>query len=215
MGYFELVYIAQGSVLVPIVIWLLLVRKPGVAAYFIFISLLVSALFDGLQDYFAYRFSNNIIVSNIYPPFHLLSFTFAYYLHTDFTLSMRRIIGATGLIGMIWMGTNIFLHGLEGDILVPNLTILSIVSILFTLNYFVHKIYFTKEFDILKHPFFYITCAIFLNQVTLLAIYTTYNLLSGMDGYETLWQLKLVVSIVYNIVMAFSFYILNRYKNFL
>lgn len=205
-----LIILSSVSSLIPIVVWILSVRKASLSLRLILLGVLLAALQEILSWIFAVVFNNNHIVSNFATVPTLLIFYLAYYLHEDFTPPVRRVIGLTGAAGLfsLFIGLLIFpLHEMN----TVNQMITSGGLILLAIYYFIHKVFFTTEFEITRHPFFIISSGLFVYHMTSIGILASYNLLPN-EQYNVLWFLKLISNILFYCTLAYSFHIFRKYQ---
>jgi hypothetical protein len=207
----DLIFISQASILIPVIGWLVLVRKASMSLKFIYAATLLAGMAEILQILFAFWFKHNIVIVNLSCIPNLILFFLAYYLHKDFTPPVRRVIGITGLAGILFLLINLLRQDIH-EIILPNFIATSTALILLALVYFFHKIYFTTDFEVSRHPFFYISSALFIYHLSVFTVFATYDMFPEDDSYNYLWTLKLILYIFFNVLLAYSFYIFKKYR---
>ena len=201
---------AQVSVLIPIVVWILSVRKATLTLRLILMGVLLAALQEILSWIFALLFHNNSIIVNYATLPTLFIFYLAYYLHEDFTPPVRRAIGITGVTGLLLLVISLLYYP-QHSINEVCQVITSASLILLPIYYFIHKIFFSIDFEITHHPFFFVSSALFVYHMTQIGILASFNMLPQED-LKLLWSLKLISNILFYLTLAYSFYIFRRYK---
>ncbi len=205
-----LILISELSILVPVISWILFVRRASPPLYFILAGILLGGLEEIVLWIMALRYGNNLIAINLYSVPSLLLLYAAYLTNPGIAGPIRRVMGITGLAGLLAIIYFLVRKDLY-QLITINLVILSIALILLALYYFIHKVFYSREFDILHHPFFYISCGIFVYYLSVLSIFSTYDM--KLRGYEMLWAVKTLFFIFYNLTLAYSFIIFRKYRN--
>jgi hypothetical protein len=206
---FLLTLFSLSSLLIPIVIWILSIREPGITLSLFFFSLLLLTLQELLMLVFYVVYNNNLVVANYATLPVLFTIYLAYYLHRDFTPPVRRVIGITGMAGLV--SIVVILATQEVDTFLNILQFIFAGSlVLLAIYYFVHKVFFTTQFEISKHALFYISAALLFYYFTSIAITSSYSFMP--PGSMLMWNLKLIAYIFYNIVVGYGFYIFSRYR---
>ena len=175
---------------------------------------MVSVLFSALEEIMMYVFHvvyyNNLVIANFGTLPILFSIYLAYYLHKDFTPPVRRVIGITGLTGLLTIVVLVVIYP-PGAFLDTTFSISSSCLVLLALYYFIHKVFFTTQFEIARHPLFYISSAILVYHATVIGVMSSYNFLDE-DIKQLLWTLKLLAYVGYNAAIGYGFYIFSRYR---
>ena len=205
-----LIILSSVSSLIPIVVWILSVRKASLSLRLILLGVLLAVLQEILSWIFAYVFSNNHVVSNFATVPTLFIFYLAYYLHEDFTPPVRRIIGLTGVAGLFSLFISLLVFP-QNEMNTVNQMITSASLILLAIYYFVHKVFFTTEFEITRHPFFIISSGLFVYHMTSIGILASFNLLSH-EQTTVLWCIKWISNILFYCTLAYSFHIFRKYQ---
>lgn len=205
-----LIILSSVSSLIPIVVWILSVRKASLSLRLILLGVLLAALQEILSWIFAVVFHNNHVVSNFATVPTLIIFYLAYYLHEDFTPPVRRVIGLTGVAGLIFLLVGLFIYP-QNELNTVNQMITSGCLILLAIFYFIHKIFYTTEFEITRHPFFFISSGLFVYHMTSIGIVASYNLLP-YEQTNILWTIKLISNILFYCTLAYSFHIFRKYQ---
>ncbi len=208
----DLILISQLSILVPILSWILFVRKASLPLYLILASVIVGSLEEILSYVFAYRYQNNLIILNTFTLPTLMLLYLAYGLKADLSPPVRRVIGITGLAGFLLILYGLLTHDIH-TFIVFNKVVYAFALVLLALYHFVDKVFYSKEFDILHQPFFIISCGLFVYYLSVFTIYLVYDMDLGPGNYEKLWSMKLVVFILYNFTLAYSFHIFKKHRN--
>jgi hypothetical protein len=174
------------------------------------VSVLFCALEEILMHVFYMVYFNNLVIANFGTLPILFSIYLAYYLHKDFTPPVRRVIGITGLTGLIAIVVLLCIYPTD-QFLNTVQAISSAALVLLALYYFIHKVFFTTQFEIGRHPLFYISSALLVYHATVSGIMSSYSLLE-QDTINSLWTLKLIAYIFYNAAIGYGFYIFSRYR---
>ena len=191
-------------------VWILSIRNASATLCWILVSVLLSSLEEILMFVSYVRNFNNLVIGNYASLPILFSIYLAYYLHEDFTPPVRRVIGITGLTGFIFMIIQLVLYPADQFLNVLH-GIMYGALVLLSLYYFIHKVFFTTQFEIGKHPMFWISCALFVHSFTVITVLSTYSLLPE-HIHETLWMIKKIAYIFYNAAIAYGFYIFSKYR---
>lgn len=207
----DLILISKASTLVPIVIWIIGVRKATLPLQLIFLATIFTALLEAILATLSYTVRNNLGFLNISLMPDLLIFFLAYYLNADIARPIRRVIGITGLAGLILILINILMLGIK-SLIIPNLIIMSLSFVLLAIYYFIYKVFYTTEFEILRHPFFYISSALFILHLSSTTAWATYHILASESQFH-IWKLKLFINIFYNLLIAYGFFIFRKYRS--
>lgn len=155
-------------------------------------------------------FQHNLVITNILTLPVLFITYMAYYLHSDFTPPVRRVIGITGLTGFILLFILLLISKMD--------TFLSSVQlvyagsfVLLAIYYFIHKVFYTTQFEISKHALFYISTGLLFYHFTSIGITSSYSFMPEISR-QILWSVKLAAYIIYNVIIGYGFYIFSRYR---
>ena len=180
--------------------------------YFILASVILGGIEEILSHVFAYRYQNNLIILNTFTLPTLMLLYLAYGLKRDLSPPVRRVIGITGLAGFLLILYGLLTHDIH-TFIVFNKVVFALALVLLALYHFIDKVFYSKEFDILHQPFFIISCGLFVYYLSVFTIYLVYDLDVAQENFAMLWSMKLVVFLLYNFTLAYSFYIFKKHRS--
>ncbi len=209
MASSEVLYYAsmamQFSVLLPILIgirrWLFLDRF----GKFIFYSLSLALVSDILGTVSAYTFKTNFLIYTAYDFLYTVLYGMAWYYLREYDKRDKRIIQLLTAITLVLMAVFFFFG--------YNMSVNGVVSLLFSMTlgllYYYNKIVKIQIVDSLVESKFVIASASIFFCLSSLIIYVAYNFVPR-DQIPYIWTLKQLFYMLFNVLIAISFYLYRK-----
>jgi hypothetical protein len=154
---------------------------------------------------------HNAILVNLYPFYSTFLLYMAYYLYADFDTWKKNIILICGALSMVIYAFFLTRHPIT-TINIENSVAQSAVMTIPSLVYFIHRVFYSTEFEVRRHPFFYISAGIFIYWSTNLTILSVYTIVPR-EPLVVLWKIKCLLYAMHILLIGYAFYLFQKNKN--
>jgi len=200
----------QFSALIPIIVFLIF--KPTLNLFFkiLFASILLSILFDAIADVLAFMDGSNLYTLFAYYICNTILITFLWQkvpFYSKQNISFVRNVGYT-ILGLMILAIAIYSDTPDSFYIVSSLSV--VLGLLLALYYYYKKILLSSNTPILNDPYFITATGFILFSLSTITILACHVLYEGHNFLQYTWVLRQVFYLIYNIIIAFAFYVLYQ-----
>lgn len=206
----EVIIGLQFTALIPILLFL--IYRPSLNMFFkvLLASIFLSLAFDSLATYCSFAFKNNLIVICLYYICNAFLITYMWQRVPFYSEKSKKLIRR---VGYSICGIMIFLL-IYFKVTTEALYILSCFSVflglIFALHYYYQKIQLSSHTPPLRDPYFIAATGYILfclSTIIILAVQIHYERQSFIPY---IWTLRQIFYMIYNLIIAYAFFILYK-----
>jgi hypothetical protein len=198
------------SALIPIVVFL--VYKPSLNLFFklLLASIFLSILFDFITTSAAIAFKNNLAFVCLYCIINTFLVTLIWQKVPFFSSNLKLLIRNVGsaLIAIMILINIYFKFTIEAVYVLSSLNVIFWLSL--SLLYYYQKIKLSSYTPLLKDPYFITATAFLLFSLSTIMVIAAQIQFEGQPGIEYTWVLRQSFYFIYNIIIAYAFYVLFK-----
>ena len=208
-GMDDVLIVLMGSVLIPIIVFL--IYRPHLNGFFklLFASLLLSLFFDFFGLVGEELIENNMVIYCLY---FLLNAILVVLMWMSVPFYSKRTRNSVKYIGVIFVLSSIssfiiYRDSVEAYRIISSLN--AFFNLLLGLFYYYQKLISKASISVLKDPYFITASAIILFSISRIIILAGQNLFAEPEMILA-WLLRQVYYLIYNVIIAVAFYTLYK-----
>lgn len=204
------IIVFQFSPLIPIVVYLIL--KPLLDPFFkvLFASLLLSIFFDFLGNIFIHVYQNNLGVLYCYYLSNAVLITYLWTRTPFYSDKDKKLVRNIGIV-LTTLMLAIFLYIQDpADSLYTASSVSVFLGLIFALHYYYKKISLSTHTPPLKDPYFITATGFILFCLSTIIINVSQIFYEGETSARYTWVLRQAFYMIYNIIIAYAFYVLHK-----